>query len=190
MEKSTEKDIIELKKLIKETDKNLVNKIKEIGSAVKEKLNSGDYSEGFTFSIKNNLETPEKGFAIGCDGTQLRSNFNTTGDAGLFRCIKYILENPCPGQGGWCIGGWNNSEYGLFQFDATYIIMNEQEAMEAGRKEKQQGIFNLGTFDYISLNANDNTDVLDAQKETPVSEAVIRKVTNEVIEQLRKKRMI
>lgn len=190
MKKSAEQDTIELKKLIKETDKNLVKKIQEIGSAVKEKLNSGDYSEGFTFSIKNNLETPEKGFAIGCDGTQLRSDFNTTGNAGLFRCIKYILENPCPGQGGWCIGGWNNSEYGLFQFDATYIIMDEKEAIAAGRKEKQQGIFNLGTFEYISLDANDNADVLDAQRTAPVSEAIVRKVTNEVIRQLRNKRMI
>ena len=96
--------------------------------------------DGFTF----NLETQSlqgTGFAVARKETQ--NSFNADG---LARCIEFAEANNVQ-----CIGGWYDSESGLYYFDATEIFNDEESAREAAKENEQIAFFDLDTLTEIRL---------------------------------------
>jgi fructokinase len=50
-----------------------------------------------------------------------------------------------------CIGGWYDNESGKYYFDATEIFSDKDAAIEAGLRNGQIAIFDLGNLNEIRL---------------------------------------
>ena len=90
------------------------------------------WRDGFTVNVVT-LKPITKGFAVAAKETQ--NSFNR---AGLIRVIEFAKNNGCA-----AIGGWYDSESGLFYYDAVNIYENEKDAIRAGRENEQIAIYDL-----------------------------------------------
>ena len=88
---------------------------------------------GFTFNPWLN-SFPVKGYVVASYQTQ-----DCFGKFGLFKVMKFVAKHM-----DYCIGGWRN-ENGDFQFDASKVYMNIEEAVEVALANNQRAIFNLYT---------------------------------------------
>lgn len=87
---------------------------------------------GFTFNI-DKMSAQTHGFAVARAETQ-----NSFGEEGLEKAITFALEN-----GVQCVGGWYDSESGLYYFDATEILESEEEARTTAEENAQLAFFNI-----------------------------------------------
>ena len=97
---------------------------------------------GFTFNVEQN-EMQATGYAVALDATQ-----NSHGIDGLTSVVSLVTSADCPAS---CVGGWLDTQTGLYYFDATVIIEDRDAAIAFGRLQNQIAIFDLGTMTEIRL---------------------------------------
>lgn len=96
--------------------------------------------EGFTLNISN-MQLIKSGFVAAYKETQ-----NSFGLDGLKNAIKYALS-----VGSNIVGGWYNSQNGLYYFDSSKVFDNLPEAALFGLENEQLAIFNLNECKEIKL---------------------------------------
>ena len=83
-----------------------------------------------------------EGYAVAIAETQ-----NSFGNAGAARVAAYINKHAEIN----AVGGWMDSETGLYYYDATIVVNDLQEAIRLGKANKQIAIFDLNTMTEIRL---------------------------------------
>lgn len=96
--------------------------------------------DGFTVNAST-FEPVASGYSVAIEETQ--NSFGPDGLAAVYDAIMAGLAD--------CVGGWYDSESGLYYFDAVNIYSEEFAAIEAGRRNGQIAIFNLDTCKEIRL---------------------------------------
>lgn len=97
---------------------------------------------GFTYNVETN-QMQESGYAVALAATQ-----NSFGADGLESVLNLVTSESCPAS---CVGGWMDTESGLYYFDATVIIEDRATAIAFGKLQKQIAIFDLNTMTEIRL---------------------------------------
>ena len=97
---------------------------------------------GFTFNVEQN-EMQSTGYAVALEATQ-----NSHGIDGLTSVVSLVTSVDCPAS---CVGGWMDTESGLYYYDATVIIEDRAAAIAFGRLQGQIAIFHLDTLTEIRL---------------------------------------
>lgn len=97
---------------------------------------------GFTYDLVNG-SFPSSGYVIALQETQ-----NSFGHEGLQKVINLVSSGKTKAT---CVGGWFDSESGLYYYDASIIVEDLQEAIALGNINNQIAIFNLNTFEEIRL---------------------------------------
>lgn len=97
---------------------------------------------GFTYNVEQK-EMQASGYAVALQCTQ-----NSFGVDGLENVISVVTSGI---SGASCIGGWLDSETGLYYFDATVIIEDRATAIAFGKLQEQIAIFDLNTMTEIRL---------------------------------------
>ena len=95
--------------------------------------------EGFTVDLTT-LKKVTKGISVAYLETQ-----NSFGDEGLKRVLEHAERYEKT------VGGWLNEDDGYFYYDPVKIYLNREEAIRAGRENKQIAIFDLGNLELIKL---------------------------------------
>ena len=95
--------------------------------------------EGFTVNL-NGLTPVSSGIAVAYEATQ-----NSFGIDGLRAALAHAKEN------GNVLGGWFNSEDGMFYWDSVKIFKNSKRAIKFGKKQKQIAIFDITNLEEIRL---------------------------------------
>ena len=96
---------------------------------------------GFTYNVQTG-SFPSSGYVVACKETQ--NSFNAEG---LQAVLQFISETPAVS----CVGGWLDTESGLYYFDASYIVEDLETAKSLGIANGQIAIFNLNTLEEIRL---------------------------------------
>ena len=96
---------------------------------------------GFTYNVQTG-SFPSSGYVVACKETQ--NSFNAEG---LKAVLRFISETPAVS----CVGGWLDTESGLYYFDASYIVEDLETAKSLGIANGQIAIFNLNTLQEIRL---------------------------------------
>lgn len=96
--------------------------------------------EGFTVSAAT-LQPVTSGFAVAVSATQ-----NSFGREGLEKVVNYVAENDIT-----AVGGWLDTESGLYYFDATIICSSREEAEALARANDQIAFFDLDNLDEIRI---------------------------------------
>lgn len=97
---------------------------------------------GFTYNVQTN-EMQATGYAVALAATQ-----NSFGADGLESVLNLVTSESCPAS---CVGGWMDTETGLYYFDATVIFEDRETAINFGRMQKQIAIFDLNNMEEIRL---------------------------------------
>lgn len=97
---------------------------------------------GFTYNVQANA-MQSSGYAVALAETQ-----GSHGLEGLESVLNLVLSEACPAS---CVGGWLDTETGLYYYDATIITDDLQEAIQLGKINKQIAIFDLYTMTEIRL---------------------------------------
>ena len=97
--------------------------------------------DGFTINART-FEPITSGYAVAIAQTQ-----NSFGNAGAARVAAYVCKHPEIN----AVGGWMDSETGLYYYDATIVVDDLETALKLGRENKQIAIFNLSTLEEIRL---------------------------------------
>lgn len=97
---------------------------------------------GFTYDVQNG-SFPSSGYVIALQETQ--NSFNAEG---LQKCLQVIAAGNTLAT---CIGGWLDTESGLYYYDASIIVEDLQTALTLGRLNKQIAIFDLNNMQEIRL---------------------------------------
>lgn len=96
--------------------------------------------EGFTINSKS--MTPETaGYCVALAETQ--NSFNNEGLARVYDVVSSGRAN--------AVGGWLDSESGLYYYDAVVVLQDRTKAIELGRLNKQLAIFDLNNMEEIRL---------------------------------------
>ena len=95
---------------------------------------------GFTINASS-LEDVKHGYSVAIKETQ-----NSFGPEGIENVHDAIIAGLADH-----VGGWLDSETGLYYFDAVRIFTNLDEAMNFARENGQIAIFNLDTLEEIRL---------------------------------------
>lgn len=96
--------------------------------------------EGFTVNSEN--MTPETaGYCVALAETQ--NSFNKKGLARVYDVISSGRAN--------AVGGWLDSESGLYYYDAVVVLQDREKAIELGRLNNQLAIFDLNNMEEIRL---------------------------------------
>ena len=95
---------------------------------------------GFTFNVETN-EMQATGYAVALAASQ-----NSFGADGLESVINLVTSADCPAS---CVGGWIDTESGLYYYDATVIIEDRAAAIAFGRLQNLIAIFDLDTMTEI-----------------------------------------
>ena len=114
------------------------NQIKKIAAAVA--VIAAANQGGFTWNIAEN-KMQSHGFAVARAETQ--NSFNREG---LLRAVEFAVKKGVP-----CIGGWYDSESGLYYYDATEIFIDKEDAENAARENEQLAYFDLYNFEEIRI---------------------------------------
>lgn len=101
---------------------------------------AANHPEGFTYNVVTN-EAQTSGFAVACKATQ-----NSFGAEGLERVVNFVLENNVS-----CIGGWFDTESGLYYYDATIIVDTAKKAKVLGLLNEQIAYFDLNEMKEVRL---------------------------------------
>lgn len=96
---------------------------------------------GFTVDAQT-LKPMVSGFSVGVFATQ-----NSFGSEGLERVINYTAEHPEIN----AIGGWLNSDTGLYHYDAVIIVHTIEEAHALAVRENQMAFFDLNEMKEYKL---------------------------------------
>lgn len=97
---------------------------------------------GFTYDLVNG-SFPSSGYVIALAETQ-----NSFGPAGLQKCLDLIASGKTKAT---CVGGWLDTESGLYYYDASIIVNDLDIAIQLGKANNQLAIFNLNTYEEIRL---------------------------------------
>lgn len=96
--------------------------------------------EGFTINSKD--MTPETaGYCVALAETQ--NSFNNEGLARVYEVIRSGRAN--------AVGGWLDSESGLYYYDAVVVLQDREKAVELGRLNNQLAIFDLNNMKEVRL---------------------------------------
>lgn len=97
--------------------------------------------DGFTVDIRT-MEVPTEGIAVAYAATQ-----GCHSREGLVAVVKHALEHD-----GY-VGGWYDSESGLYYFDSTRLFPEDQldEALQFARDNAQLAVYVLSTGEEIRL---------------------------------------
>lgn len=104
--------------------------------------------EGFTVNAAT-LQPVTKGFAVAMKQTQ--NSFGAEGLAKVANVIEELQNSDEMNGRTLALGGWYDSESGLYYYDATVIFEDRTEAIEAGRANDQIAIFDLANLEEIRL---------------------------------------
>jgi hypothetical protein len=122
-------------------------------------------SEGFTIDpITGEFMT--KGVAVGDAKGEVSVGFGGVVNIAtevIEKIIERALKNPIA-----AIGGWFNSENGMFYLDVSEVYDNRDTAVRLGKKRKEFGVFDMSTGDYIPTATeedHDNRDSPDLKKQ-------------------------
>lgn len=94
---------------------------------------------GFTVDLTT-LKKVTKGISVAYLETQ--SSF---ADEGLKRVLEHAEKHEKT------VGGWLNEDDGYFYYDSVKIYFDREEAIRAGRENKQIAIFDIGNLELIKL---------------------------------------
>lgn len=97
---------------------------------------------GFTIDARTG-EIPASGYCVALAQTQ-----NSHGLDGLARVLSLIQSGTTRAT---CVGGWLDTESGLYYYDATVLVQDRAAAEALGRANKQLAIFCLDTCEEIRL---------------------------------------
>lgn len=97
---------------------------------------------GFTIDARTG-EIPASGYCVALAQTQ-----DSHGADGLARVLQLIQSGTTAAT---CVGGWLDTETGLYYYDATVVLTDRAEAIALGRANKQLAIFHLDTCEEIRL---------------------------------------
>ncbi len=99
------------------------------------------HPDGFTLDIRTMTE-PTKGIAVSYAATQ-----NSHSRDQLDKVVSHALQHD-----GY-VGGWYNSENGLYYFDSTCLFPEDQldEAVLFGKDNGQYSVFILSTFEEVII---------------------------------------
>ena len=102
---------------------------------------SKTHPDGFTVDVRT-MEEVSEGIAVAYAATQGRHSRES-----LFFVVSHALENDG------LVGGWLDTESGLFFFDSTKIFPEDQldEALAFARKNGQSAVYILSTGEEIRL---------------------------------------
>lgn len=103
------------------------------------KLIAKENPEGFTVDLTT-LKKVTNGISVAYLETQ-----GSFGDEGLERVLKHAVEHEKK------VGGWFNESDGFYYFDSVKIYFNRDEAIRAGRENKQIAIFDIGNLELVKL---------------------------------------
>ena len=103
------------------------------------KLMAEQNPEGFTVDLTT-LKKVTKGISVAYLETQ-----NSFGDKGLERVLEHAEKHEKT------VGGWLNEDDGYFYYDSVKIYFDREEAIRAGRENKQIAIFDIGNLELIKL---------------------------------------
>lgn len=96
--------------------------------------------EGFTVNYKS-MELEKAGYCVALAETQ--NSFNREGLARVYDVINSGRAN--------AVGGWLDTESGLFYYDAVVVLQDRAKAIELGRLNNQLAIFDLNKMEEIRL---------------------------------------
>lgn len=96
--------------------------------------------EGFTVNSKS-MEPEKAGYCVALAETQ--NSFNREGLARVYDVISSGRAN--------AVGGWLDSESGLYYYDAVVVLQDRAKAIELGRLNNQLAIFDLNKMEEIRL---------------------------------------
>ena len=96
--------------------------------------------EGFTISAKN-LEPVTSGYAVALAETQ-----NSFGNEGINRVLNTIEAGRAD-----AIGGWLDTQTGLYYYDAVRIYTDINAAYQAARDNDQLAFFDLDKLEEIRV---------------------------------------
>lgn len=97
---------------------------------------------GFTIDARTG-EIPASGYCVALAQTQ-----NSHGLDGFARVLSLIQSGTTRAT---CVGGWLDTETGLYYYDATVLVQDRAAAEALGRANKQIAIFCLDTCEEIRL---------------------------------------
>lgn len=97
--------------------------------------------EGFTVN-KETFEPVLSGYSVAVKETQ-----NSFGNYGAARVVAYANKH----QEVTALGGWRDSETGLYYYDCVIICETLEEALDLGRANSQIAIFDLNNMVEIRL---------------------------------------
>ena len=104
--------------------------------------------DGFTVNAEN-LQPVKSGYAVALKKTQ--NSFGTDGLSKVANVIAKLQNSGNLNGRTLAFGGWQDSESGLYYYDATVIYQDREEAIEAGRANEQIAIFDLENLKEIRL---------------------------------------
>ena len=124
-------------------NKNEKNNVQESPEAIAERIwNLSQFRpDGFTVDVRT-MEMPTEGIAVAYAATQ---GCHSRED--LTRVVRHALEH------GSYVGGWYDSESGLYFFDSTRLFPEDQldEALQFARENGQLAVYVLSTGEEIRL---------------------------------------
>lgn len=94
--------------------------------------------DGFTHSLSN--VAPKTGYVVAFEATQ-----NSFGREGLKHCLNHAMLH----EG--LVGGWLNTDNGLYYFDSVLVFQNLNEALNFGKVQNQIAIFDIQNCEVIRL---------------------------------------
>ena len=97
---------------------------------------------GFTVDAHTG-EFPASGYCVALAETQ-----DSHGPEGLARVLALIQSERTPAT---CVGGWLDTETGLYYYDAVVVLHDRHAAEALGRANGQIAIFHLDTLTEIRL---------------------------------------
>lgn len=100
------------------------------------------HPSGFTVNAFTG-EIPTSGYCVALEATQ-----NSHDDEGLARVIGLIESGTTRAE---YVGGWLDTDTGLYYYDATVVVPTLAEALELGRVNGQIAIFHLDAMEEIRL---------------------------------------
>ncbi len=103
------------------------------------KLIAEQNPEGFTVDLTT-LKKVTKGISVAYLETQ-----DSFGDEGLKKVLEHAEGHEKT------VGGWLNEEDGYFYYDSVKIYFDRDEAIRAGRENKQIAIFDISNLELIKL---------------------------------------
>jgi hypothetical protein len=119
------------------------------GSMIKSMKESG----GFTFDPRKDALVKigsVKGVAVAIPGTEtVVGSGNVSRDAFIKGVADVIEKHGEKFANGAMLGGWYSPDRDIYMVEVTEVFPDRESAILAGKQRNQEGVFDLGTGDYI-----------------------------------------